>query len=94
MIQIYESAKSELSYTATRFLQMVMENGGVETARRLLLSSSISDGFTTLWEKKRLDLSVEALVIKSEYVSLFTADELAIARDRLQQFGYSPPTPA
>jgi hypothetical protein len=38
---------------------MLLEHGGVETARRLLRKDGISDGFTTLWERKRLDLSVE-----------------------------------
>jgi hypothetical protein len=32
MIGIYETAKRELNYSATRFLQMVSEHGGLVTA--------------------------------------------------------------
>ena len=38
---------------------MLLDYGGVETARRLLWKDDIPDGFTTLWELKRLDLSAE-----------------------------------
>lgn len=47
-----------------------------------------TDGFTTLWEHGRLDLSVEAYVLKPEYAELFTEDEKNMCRDRLLQFGY------
>jgi hypothetical protein len=40
---------------ATRFLQMISEQGGLATARQLLWSDTPSDGFTTLWEHHRLD---------------------------------------
>ena len=36
MVGIYETAKRELGYNATRFLQMVSEQGGLVTARQLL----------------------------------------------------------
>jgi len=64
-------------------------DGGVETARRLLWKDDISDGFTTLWELKRLGLSVEAYVLRPEYASLFTEEERGIARARLRQYGYA-----
>ena len=90
MMQIYERAKAEIGYTASRFLQMVLDQGGLATAERLLHSPSTSDGFTKLWESKRLDLSVEALVIRPEFSELFTGAEKAIARSRLDQFGFNP----
>ena len=43
--------------------------------------------FTTLWELKRLDLSVEAFVLRSEYAPLFTEEERGIARARLKEYG-------
>jgi hypothetical protein len=36
MVGIYETAKRELGYNATRFLQMLSEQGGLATARQLL----------------------------------------------------------
>jgi hypothetical protein len=46
--------------------QAAVEQSGVETARSLLWKDGASDGFTTLWELKRLDLSVEAFVLRPE----------------------------
>ena len=60
MLDTYELLKRKYRYNASYFLQMLLEYGGVETARRLLRKDDISDGFTTLRELKRLDLSVEA----------------------------------
>ena len=54
MISIYNTAKRELGYNATRFLQMISEQGGLSTARQLLWSEAPSEGFTTLWERGRL----------------------------------------
>jgi hypothetical protein len=50
----------------------------------------VSDGFTALWRAKRLDLTVEAHVLKPEFESLFTSDELGIARSRLAEYGHIP----
>ncbi len=88
MINVYEQSKSACGYVPTRFLQMVQEHGGVETARRLLAKDEVQTGLITLWECHRLDLSMEALVIQPRFHSLFTTMEIATARDRLEAFGY------
>ena len=44
MVSIYETAKRELGYNATRFVQMIGEQGGLTTAKQLILSSTSSDG--------------------------------------------------
>jgi len=92
MVDIYRRAQAETGYNATYFLQMVSERGGVGAARHLLHSMTVSDGFTALWERHRLDLSVEALVLEAEFDELFTDDERDIARDRLAKYGYVPGT--
>jgi hypothetical protein len=89
MAQIYTRAKSEAGYNATRYLQMVAEMGGLVTAKQLLHSSGVSEGFTHLWERGRLDLSVEALILSSEWEPLFTSDERRVARDRLESYGFN-----
>ena len=48
----------------------------------------ISEGFAALWERGRLDLSVEALVIDPRFAQLFTDKEIDTARRWLEQFGY------
>ena len=93
MLDIYRRAKTEAGYNATRFLGMVSERGGLETARYLLNASTVSDGYTALWERGRLDLTVEAMILQPEWQPLFSERERQIAADRLRQYGYaeSPP---
>jgi len=85
MVDSYQQAKSECGYVATWFIQMVTEEGGVEAARRLLHTNEPSDGFTTLWEHGRLDLSVEDHVLRPEFAALFTDEERSVARQRLRE---------
>lgn len=88
MLSIYTTAKKECGYNASRFLQMIGEMGGLAAAKQLISKAGGTEGFATLWEHHRLDLSVEAHVLKPEYAPLFTDVEKAICRERLEQFGY------
>lgn len=88
MNNIYHTAKKELKYTASRFIQLVARDGGVKAAQKLISKNGGTYGFEVLWEYKRLDLSVEALVLKPEYKELFTLEEREICKNRLEQFGY------
>jgi hypothetical protein len=45
----------------------------------------MSEGFTRLWEEKRLDLSVEYFVLLPLYEPLYSAGERAEARRRLRE---------
>lgn len=92
MRDVYRRAKDEADYHATYFLGMLADLGGLETARRLIRLSAVSDGFTALWERRRLDLSVEALVLREEFASLFTEDEREPAERRLRDYGWVPGT--
>lgn len=88
MIHIYDEALRKCKYRATYFLQMVNEHGGVQTARILLSKPGYQYGFTELWQCGCLKLSMEAVVLRSEYTSLFTDEERFIARTRLEECGY------
>ena len=88
MLTIYHDAKQKCNYNATYFLQMVANEGGIKTARNLLATSEPSDGFTALWECGRLDLTVENLVLKPKYRMLFSPEEIIIAKERLNAYGY------
>ena len=90
LIGTYHDA-AKLGYRATSFLHMVHENGGVETAHRLLATDKLSEGLGRIWEIGRLDISLEATVLKPEYASLFGDDERCIARERLAEMGYTAP---
>ncbi|GGK63536.1 hypothetical protein Sme01_05750 [Sphaerisporangium melleum] len=88
MRSIYDRARREANYHAGYFLSMLAEHGSLATARKLLHAPAVSDGFAALWERGRLDLTVEALVIQPHFADLFTPAEIEIAHHRLTQFGY------
>jgi hypothetical protein len=91
MMDIYRRAKSEAKYNATRYLQMLTERRGLETARILLHAEAVSEGYTALWERGRLDLTVEALIYDHpEFQPLFSEEELTRARRRLKEYKYPP----
>ena len=87
MLNIYRMAKAEINYNATRFLQLVSERRGLNAARYLLAGkvTDVSQGFTELALRERLDLSVENLVLKEPWRRLFTEAELRNARMRLRE---------
>lgn len=91
MMDVYKKAKSDAGYTATRFLNLLHEHGGLNTAYLLLDSNEVSEGYTALWERGRLDLTVEALVFETvKYHPLFTHEQVERARERLRQYQYQP----
>ena len=67
---------------------MLGTKGGLAVAKSLISKPGGKNGFTTLLEHGRLDLSVEGHVIKLEYAELSTDEELRVCRERLEQFGY------
>ncbi|MFY1598359.1 AAA domain-containing protein [Micromonospora sp. WMMD737] len=83
MVRTYERARDEANYHAGLLLRMVTEKGGLATARQLLHHPLVSDGFTALWERGRVDLTAEAVVIRPRFRPLFTDEELAIASNRV-----------
>jgi hypothetical protein len=88
MKDVYIRARAEANYTATYFVGMLSDYGGLGTAKRLLATHEVSTGFTALYERDRLDLTVEALLVQPRFASLFTPDEIETARQRLDQLGY------
>ena len=89
MMNVYRCALKECDYNATRFLRMLYDHRGLQTARILLHASDVSDGYVALWERKRLDLTVEALILESEWRPLFSDQEREIARKRLAEYGFT-----
>jgi hypothetical protein len=90
MFEIYRRAKREAGYNATIFLRMVSDRGSLATAKYLINSPRPSDGYTHLYERGRLDLTVEAMVVENtRWHELFTTEELAAANSRLKRYGYT-----
>ncbi|MGJ4910244.1 hypothetical protein [Bradyrhizobium sp. HKCCYLS2033] len=91
MFEIYRRAKEEANYPANIFLKMISERGGLETARFLINQPQASDGYTHLYERGRIDLTVEAMIVENgKWHTLFSELELGKARKRLKDYGYQP----
>lgn len=88
MLEICSTAEKECNYRPARFKQMIANEGGVATAKKLIGSPTPSDGFVQLWEHGRLDLTAEALVLNPQFQSLFCPEERDIALNRLRAYGY------
>ena len=58
-------------------------------AHRCLSGHRESDGFWALADKKRLDLSLEALAVKKQFTALFSDEEANTALERLMSAGYA-----
>ena len=92
MMNVYRRALSECGYNASRFLKMLCDHGGMQTAKMLLHAPGVSEGYTALWERHRLDLTVEAVILAPEWRPLFSEREREIAQARLDDYGYSSGT--
>ncbi len=92
MMDIYVRALEEADYKATRYLEMLHDHRGLETARLLIYADKPSDGYTALWERGRLDLTVEALVVQPKWQTLFAQEPelLNKANKRLAEYKYDP----
>jgi hypothetical protein len=88
MFRLLRTIRSEAHYPAPYFAKMLHERGPMDTAIHLIRSMKASDGFTNLWERDCLHLSVEAFVLEPRWRDLFAAADLEAARRRLRLYGY------
>ncbi|MEU6698848.1 DUF262 domain-containing protein [Pseudonocardia sp. NPDC046786] len=80
-----DACRSDLGYDPRYFREMVLQHGAVGAVRRLLASTTPSDGFVRLWEADRLDLTVEAMAVDPRFAALFDERERDIAQRRLDR---------
>jgi len=86
---MYQQAGEETGYWGRRFLQSIKKKGGLATAQKMLQKQNKSiptQGLQALIKVKRLDLSLETLVLQSKFEPLFSKSELGEARRRLSPF--------
>lgn len=88
MLAIHRRARTEAGYNAAGCLQMLKTYRGLCTAHMLLHAPHVSEDYTALWERNRLDLSVEALILQEKWHVLFSLQEREIARKRLEEYKY------
>ena len=86
-IAAWAKKREEASALGVR-LRPVVDADAMKTAHRALSGNRESDGFGSLADKKRLDLSLEALAIDKRFTALFTDEEANNALMRLLDAGY------
>ena len=64
------------------------EYGALVMVHRCMKARSPSDGFSRLWQMGRLHLTVEAIMLRPEFQSLFSDEERKVAQSRLSSAGY------
>lgn len=89
MINIYKKSEIEMDYKPFRVLQML--NSGAlpsEVIKRIIFIEGGSFDFEILKSKNRLDLSIEAIVLKKRYEDIFSDKEKAWCKLKLKKSGY------
>jgi 5-methylcytosine-specific restriction enzyme A len=94
IFETYDLAR-DIGYSARRYLQKIRKDGGIKSSKYWLdpkkKDQPASEGFKTLAKKDKLDISLEALVLRHPYNPLFTKEELDVALSRLIKGGYNGP---
>ncbi|WP_409307814.1 HNH endonuclease [Pseudomonas putida] len=82
-------AERAVKYRPNEFLKMLGSIGGYKAVVSLLTKSKVSDGFTRLYLERRLDLTVEAIVLESRWSRFFDEHLISSAERRLSKVGYT-----
>lgn len=88
MVSIYQRSLKETGVNHSMFLRMIHERGAHATALHLIHASHPSDGYTDLYSKSRLDLTVEALVLQNHWGPIFQDETRLLARKRLVEYRF------
>jgi hypothetical protein len=90
--KLYEQLRQDcdiaesIGYRARIFRRMLASSGPVVSCMQLITSDRIADGFITLLELNRLDITVEATVLRGPWKALFDDSVLERARVRLREY--------
>lgn len=82
------AANREKAETLGIRMRPVPAEDAMKTVHRALSGSRLSDGFNALKEKRRLDLTLEALAVDKRFTTLFSDEEANEALTRLLEAGY------
>lgn len=82
------AANREKAETLGIRMRPVPAEDAMKKAHRALSGSRLSDGFNALKEKRRLDLTLEALAVDKRFTTLFSDEEANEALTRLLEAGY------
>ena len=88
LLQHAQLAARQFGAQTARFAERIRSRGGVDAVREYLHRHRPSDAFGTLADAGRLDLSMEARVIKGTFGMLFTDEEADACLALLLENGY------
>jgi len=88
VIRNCEIAEKECGCKMTRFLETIDRFGIVKTAQEILRKGRTSDCFNKLVEEGRIELTMEATIVKAQYAELFTDEEVNACYELLCEKGY------
>ena len=86
-IAVWTDARKEAASLGIK-MRPVVDSDALKKAHQILAGHRESDGFFQLADKKRLDLSLEALAIDKRFTALFSDEEANNALQRLLDAGY------
>lgn len=75
----------QLGYNPSRFERMLNDRGGLGTARHLIASGELQDGFLEVVGMGRSELTMESIMLEDEFAPLFNLHQRNAALWRLQQ---------
>lgn len=87
LLEQLSKAQKVCGVDETRLRQQAEKLGGVKAVQQMLSRRQETRQFVPLKQMKRLDLSVEALVIQGKFASLFTDDEVNTCLEALLEGG-------
>lgn len=87
LLEQLSKAQKVCGVEETRLRQQAEKLGGVKAVQQMLSRRQETRQFGPLKQMKRLDLSVEALVIQGKYASLFTDEEVNTCLEALLEGG-------
>lgn len=86
-IAAWAKAREEAAVLGVR-MRPVADSDALKVAHLALSGNRESDGFATLLDAGRLDLSLEALAIDRRFTALFSDKEANVALTRLLEAGF------
>lgn len=77
---------NEYNYHPRYYIRMIIKHGSMETARQLIMANHYHEGFARLCELKRLNLTIESIVLEPEFEPLFSPELINEAQKRLNEY--------
>jgi 5-methylcytosine-specific restriction protein A len=87
-VQVAIKEMIAIGYKPKAFMSMIFESDTITAVKKLLNNKNVSDGYIKLWNKGRLELSMENIVYSGDWGDLFTKEEIEIAEKRLKDYKF------